>query len=196
MTHSSRSARARWRCVLAAGLLLAGSLLLAAGPAVSPAHAEDASDAPTSKAAPTLAQLATAWWAEDDPVARGGAALGMVVQAPEPDAFLAAMQGARVFSGDVPKGTVHEWKRPAPDDKESTCYLLVPKTYKPETPMRLMVWLHGGVGREQDGGGRSGLRLMTAHAAKSNFLLLCPSTRKGGEWWTPAGCRADPRRRC
>jgi membrane-associated protease RseP (regulator of RpoE activity) len=148
-------------------------------------HAAD--DAPQASPASVVAEAAAAWWAEDDPQARGVSALRILTSGASAADVAQALETGRVWPSAVPKGTVHTWKRPGPGGHEHTCYLLIPRTYDPATPMRLLVWLHGGVARDEDGGGASGLRLWGEQAAEEGFLLLCPSGRTGAEWWSPGG---------
>ncbi len=148
-----------------------------------------------------LVAQASAWWKDDDPIARGAWALRLIASGASGDVVAAAIEKGRGFSDDVPKGTVHTWRRPGRGGLEHTCFLVVPQTYDPTKPMRLLVWLHGGVTRDEDGGGASGVRSLGQRAAEEGFLLLCPSARTGAEWWSVGGVElihgalADVRRR-
>ena len=174
----SRPLPAPWAVLLA---------LLLVGLGASPVQADERGATEGGVVAPDIATLATSWWAEDDADARGLAALRLVTGGATADAVADALATGRTWPTDVPVGTVHTWKRPGPGGHEHTCFLLVPRTYDPARPMRLLVWLHGGVARDEDGGGASGLRLWGEQAAAEGFLLLCPSGRTGAEWWTPGG---------
>jgi hypothetical protein len=51
----------------------------------------------------------------------------------------------------------------------------------------VLIWLHGGVSRDEDGGGAYGIQYLGETADEEGFLLLSPSSQKGAEWWTPNG---------
>ena len=129
--------------------------LLLVGLGASPVQADERGATEGGVVAPDIATLATSWWAEDDADARGLAALRLVTGGATADAVADALATGRTWPTDVPVGTVHTWKRPGPGGHEHTCFLLVPRTYDPARPMRLLVWLHGGVARDEDGGGAS-----------------------------------------
>lgn len=157
--------------------------LLAVGATARPVMADEAAEKPDGE----LVAQAAAWWEDEDSVARGAWALRLIGSGATAREVAAAVEAGRAFKADVPKGTIHVWKRPGPGGKEHTCYLVIPQGYDAGTPMKLLVWLHGGVARDDDGGGGSGLRLWAERAAEEGFLLLCPSGRLGAEWWTPGG---------
>ena len=157
--------------------------LLAVSGAARPAWADEPAERPHGE----LVAQAAAWWEDEDSVARGAWALRLIGSGATAGEVAAAVEAGRAFKTDVPKGTIHVWKRPGPGGNEHTCYLVIPQGYDAATPMKLLVWLHGGVARDQDGGGGSGLRLWAEKAAEEGFLLLCPSGRLGAEWWTPGG---------
>ncbi|MGE0193916.1 MAG: PDZ domain-containing protein [Planctomycetota bacterium] len=157
--------------------------LLAVGAGGRRAGADEADGQPHGE----LVAQAAAWWEDEDVVARGAWALRLIGSGATAREVAAAVDAGRAFKTDVPKGTIHAWKRAGPGGKEHTCYLVIPNTYDPATPMKLLVWLHGGVARDEDGGGATGLRLWAEKAAEEGFLLLCPSGRLRAEWWTPGG---------
>lgn len=151
--------------------------------------------------APGVPEDVAAWWSEDDEEARGAHALKLAWGGANAADVYTALRAGRTYTDKAPKRTVHTWKRPTADGVEHTCYLLVPPAYDPAQPTRLLVWLHGGVARDEDLGGVSGIRLYGEKAAEEGFLLLAPSAQRGSEWWTPEGVAlvqgaiADVRRR-
>lgn len=71
--------------------------------------------------------------------------------------------------------------------QEHTVFVQLPSTYTPERAWPVLLWLHGGVSRPQDGGGESGLRGLGGDAEEEGYILIAPSGRQGAVWWDPAG---------
>lgn len=65
---------------------------------------------------------------------------------------------------------------------------------EPETPLPLLVHLHGSVARadfsREPGDTGYGRRLWVEMAGERGFVLVCPLGKRGREWWTPIGVRA------
>ncbi len=134
-----------------------------------------------------VAAALRAWTRAASEAARAEAAWALWQADPAGDRTLAALGHVPRWDPAAPRGEVLEWKQEVPARGEHTVYAFVPATYAADRPWPVLVWLHGAVAREGDGGGRAGLSLWGARADADDFLLLCPSARKGSEWWTPEG---------
>ena len=88
---------------------------------------------------------------------------------------------------DGPVGQVLTWERETPDGTPHTVFAYVPATYDPSTPWPTLLYLHGDVMREEDGGGQEAIELLVEEAEARGFLLLAPSTRDGAPWWSADG---------
>jgi poly(3-hydroxybutyrate) depolymerase len=97
-----------------------------------------------------------------------------------------ALANARSWPADAPTGDV-TWTRTTSDGVTHTIFFHAPQTYTPDRAWPLMVWLHGGISRDQDGGGQSGVHMFADEADQQGFLILAPSTQNGAHWWSPAG---------
>ncbi|MFV1959664.1 MAG: hypothetical protein ACC662_09675, partial [Planctomycetota bacterium] len=84
-------------------------------------------------------------------------------------------------------GEVVDWEQASADGKTHTVFAYAPKEYTPEKAWPLLVWLHGGVSRPSDGGGKSGVAMFKDEADRAGFLVLSPSAQPEALWWTPAG---------
>jgi hypothetical protein len=145
-----------------------------------PADAEDAADA-------DLVACVEALFAETDPAARAGKGLALAATGAGVGAVAAAVERARRWDSDAPKGDVVTWKRETPDGVAHTIYAQIPETYDPARAWPVLIWLHGGVSREQDEGGLFGIRIFGEAVDEDGFILLSPSTQQGAEWWTTNG---------
>ncbi len=134
-----------------------------------------------------FAQALTAWCRAESDTARAEAVWALWQEDPLGDRTAAALAGSERWAADAPAGELLEWKQDVPGVGEHTIHGFVPASYTPDRAWPLLVWLHGAVARDGDGAGRSGLGLWAEHAQDDDFLLLCPSARKGSEWWTPRG---------
>lgn len=155
-----------------------GSLLLTLLP-LGVAHAEE----PTPPE--PLRAFAAEWWAAEDVWKREGLAVRATTEKMPVDGLLEALADTRPRE-EVETGSTR-WKQEDPNGLSHEVYGHVPEGYDAGTPTPLLVWLHGGVARDQDGGGVFGLRLFAADADEKGYLIVAPSARRGAEWWTPAG---------
>jgi acetyl esterase/lipase len=160
-------------------LLASAALGFLAAHASAPAHAEGRERAPWEDAV-------RAMLGEQDPTARFLHAHRVLAAAPRPVELAAALAEGRAYA---PWAGPREpsWTRQAAPDLSSTVYAYVPKGYDPSRRWPVLVWLHGGVSRAEDGGGRSGVAMLAQAAEARGFLVVAPSSRSGAEWWTPAG---------
>ena len=135
---------------------------------------------------PSLATDLGAFLAEADATKR--TALGFSIAARWPDAAVVAkaLPAARTY-GDAAKGEIIHWDLRSRAGTEHMVFAYVPASYSPATPMPVLVWLHGAVGMEQPRRGLGGVRGFQDVAEEEGFLVLGPSSRRGVEWWTPAG---------
>ena len=136
---------------------------------------------------PTLEQRLAAFLGSDDAAER--LRLAFEIAASEPDAgkVTAALPEAWSWDAEAVRGEIVTWERSTADGVAHTICALAPETYTSEKAWPLLLWLHGGVGRDQDGGGESGVRMFADEAAKKGFLILSPSTQNGAFWWEPNG---------
>ncbi len=161
-------------------------LARAEDPPVTPKKA-DGEQAPP-KADP-LVTAAKAWLDAADDGARAMAAFGLLGQSQsDVQAALTKLKSYAEASSDIgAAGKAVRWKVEGPGEKDYTAFASVPKSYDPAKAWPALVYLHGGVAREGDGGGVIGLRMLGGEANERGFILICPSTQRGAEWWTPAG---------
>ena len=104
----------------------------------------------------------------------------------------------RTWPDDTPRGIPSFWEREAPDGVVHTVYAHAPEAYTPDRAWPVLLYLHGNVTRQEDGGGQDGLDLLAASAERDGFLLVAPSTQDGAHGWTPNGrglVRGAPRDR-
>jgi len=155
-------------------LLLALTLLAAGGAAVP---AEETSG---------WEEALAAYLAARDPAARRQQAEEVRRLAPDAATLAEAAAGAWRWSDDAPRGAV-SWERETADGVAHTIHAYVPRAYTPERAWPALLWLHGDVTREEDGGGAEGMALLAEEAEAKGFLLICPSTQNGAHWWMPNG---------
>ncbi len=105
----------------------------------------------------------------------------------DPEAVLDALRGAWSWPADAPKGEVTTWTRRTPDGTTHTILAYAPSTYAPDHAWPALVWLHGAVARDEDGGGGIGIEMFRDEAEKKGFVLIAPSTQNGAHWWSPSG---------
>ena len=163
-------------------------LALAEDPPVAPATPKKADGKEVGP--DPLVAAAKAWLEAEDDAGRALAAFGLLGKSHAE--VQAALTKARVYpeaSGEGAAGKAVRWKVEGPGKKDYTAFAAVPKSYDPAKAWPVLVYLHGGVSREADGGGVIGLRLLGGEANERGFLLVCPSTQRGAEWWTPAGVK-------
>lgn len=143
--------------------------------------------APLHAEGPTLAERLAGFLGTDDGAERLRLAVEITRAEPDAGKVAAALPGAWSWPADAVKGEIVTWERASADGVKHTVCALAPETYTPEKAWPLLLWLHGGVGRNQDGGGESGVRMFAEEAAKRGFLILSPSTQNGAFWWEPNG---------
>ncbi len=141
--------------------------------------------------------------AEDDPVATGvrrlldaptvetrrRLAADLVAAKPDFARVADALAAGRAYRKDVSTGWLERTQR-CPDGKDRPYLLYVPRDYDPARRYRLVVELHGGVGRpalltHEELGGLKELR--GAHAEEHGYLLALPTGERKAEWWTDVG---------
>jgi acetyl esterase/lipase len=160
-------------------LLALAALALLAAPATAPAHADESGAVPWE-------QSVRAMLSEPDPAARFLHAHRVLAAAPRPEALAAALAEGRAYAPWIgPRDP--SWSREAAPGLPSTVFAYVPSGYDPSRRWPVLVWLHGGVSRAEDGGGRGGAAMFGPAAEARGFLVVAPSSRSGAEWWTPAG---------
>lgn len=142
---------------------------------------------PLQAADPILEDRLGGYLNEPDPAER--MRLGLQIAASETDVGVvaAALPDAWSWDADAPRGEVVTWTRESADGVSHTIYAFAPEDYTPDKAWDLLLWLHGGVGRDQDGGGESGVEMFAREASDKGFLVLSPSTQNGAFWWEPNG---------
>lgn len=136
---------------------------------------------------PTLEDRLEAFLGEEAGPERLRLALEISAAKPDAAAVAAALPGAWSWSADETTGEMVTWERETADGVSHTICAFAPEGYTPEKAWPLLLWLHGGVGRDQDGGGENGVRMFADEAAEKGFLVLAPSTQNGSFWWEPNG---------
>jgi acetyl esterase/lipase len=166
-----------------------GGLARAEDPPVEPATPSTADGEAAKPKTDPLVAAAKAWLDATDDGARAMAAFGLLgnSQADVQAALAKARTYAEASSDVGAAGRAVRWKVEGPGEKDYTAFAAVPAGYDPAKAWPALVYLHGGVAREGDGGGVIGLRLLGGEASERGFILICPSTQRGAEWWTPAG---------
>ena len=140
-------------------------------------------------AAEEEADLVAEFLAATDPKARIELREKVLAAAPAPAAVAARLAGGRAFSADVEKGWL-ERTNLCSDGVERPYLLFVPEDYDPASRHRLVVDMHGGVGRPALPN-HADLEQMKffwgEHAEANGYLLALPAGQKGAEWWTDVG---------
>lgn len=138
-----------------------------------------------------VAQDVQAWLDAKTSDARAAAAMRLALRGTTPAEVHALLPSLRRFaapdSAQGAAGRVVEWTRTTPGDRTHTIYARVPAGYDPEQPTPVLIWLHGGVRRDSDGGGQFGATALGERADAHGFIVLSPSAYAGVAWWTPAG---------
>ena len=128
-----------------------------------------------------------------NPGARASALWTLTASGASPADVLDALPEARQRAGgervDGESPVDLDWTHEVAPDREHTVFARIPSSYDPAKPLPLLVWLHGGVSREPDGGGASGMQVFGAEAEAEGYALLCPSGRAGAVWWDEAGTK-------
>jgi poly(3-hydroxybutyrate) depolymerase len=159
-----------YRCAI----LVALALLLAAGAV----RAEEER--------PEWAGDLAALLAERVPARRAERLDALLARAPDPRALLAELGRPPVWAGEAKVGRL-QWEREVAGGSRLTVFAFVPSNYTHEKAWPVLVWMHGGVSRAEDGGGLSGIRMLEDAAEAGGFLLLSPSATGNCVWWSPAG---------
>lgn len=135
----------------------------------------------------SLAQSLAAFFAAKDGDERMLVGLDILLRFEDPAQVADAIPSARTWPADAAKDDIISWKRASADGVEHTILANIPASYDASKAMPVLIWLHGGVSRDQDGGAASGIRLLKEYSDSDGFLLLSPSAQTGSEWWTPNG---------
>lgn len=126
---------------------------------------------------------------ERDPAKRVERSWALLAKQPDAAALAAELRRPLPWKADAKTGML-SWDQPLAGPVEGasrlTVFAYVPTAYTPEKAWPVLLWLHGGVARDEDGGGLSGLGLREEAEAKG-FLLLAPSATKDCVWWSPKG---------
>ena len=136
---------------------------------------------------PAWSEALDAYLHARDPDARRRHAESLKQLAPEVATVADRVAGAWRWDEPATTGAVTTWERETPDGVVHTLYAYVPESYDPDRPWPALLYLHGDVTRDSDGGGEEGIRLLADTAESEGFLLLCPSTQDGSHWWMPNG---------
>jgi len=154
------------------------SILLLAGAALGTARAEDAR--------PAWAADLEALRAEREPLKRAERSLALLANAPAPAQLVAELSRPHPWKADAKTGMMH-WEREVPGAGTLTVFAYVPTTYTPEKAWPALVWLHGGVNTDEDGGGLDGMGMLQEEAEARGVLLVSPSGRDTATWWSARG---------
>ncbi len=154
-------------------------LLLLAAPAL-------AKDDPTS-----LLPEVQAWFDAETPEARATIALRLALRGTSPEAVHAVLPKVRRFahpdSQGGAAGRVVSWKRTTGADRQHTIFARVPQSYDATKSWPVLIWLHGGTRREEDGGGAFGAEALGERVDTNGFIVVSPSAHSGVDWFSPAG---------
>lgn len=134
-----------------------------------------------------LCAALTAYLAARDPGARRAHAEAVRRLAPDVAAVAAEVGTVSPWPEDAPRGSVTTWERETPDGVVHTVLAYAPAAYETDRAWPTLVYLHGDVTREEDGGGVEGIEVFAEAAERDGFLLVSPSTQDGAHWWTPNG---------
>ncbi len=168
--------RATWTRL--ALLLVAAATLLRPGGAARPAAADEAR--PAWAAALHTLRL------ERDPRKRLEGQWALLAQKPDAAALRAELARPPAYPADPRRGA-SSFEQPLPGGPPLTVFTFAPQAYTAERAWPLVVWLHGAVVRDEDGGGSSGVAVLRESAEAQGFLVVSPSATKDCPWWSPAG---------
>ncbi len=121
----------------------------------------------------------------DDPSAAGR----LVALNPDTREVARLFAEGRAYAAGLPTGWLKKTVRGS-DGRERPYLLYVPKGYAPERRHRMLVDMHGGVGRAQplDHAGLEQMKYFWAECAEQfGWFLALPSGERGAEWWTEVG---------
>jgi poly(3-hydroxybutyrate) depolymerase len=124
--------------------------------------------------------------AEVEPLKRVERALAFLSKEPEAKALLTELARPHPWNKDARTGMM-QWTREVPQAGALTVFAYVPTTYTPEKAWPALLWLHGGVARDGDGGGLSALGDLREACEAQGILLVAPSATKDCVWWSPRG---------
>ncbi|MDJ0974572.1 MAG: PDZ domain-containing protein [Planctomycetota bacterium] len=164
-------------------LAAVSTVLLLLFVAVPTARAEDPPD-------PVQADV-QAWFDAKTSDARAAVAMRLAFRGVTPKAVHAVLPKIQRYAHpDTDQGAagkVVEWTRTTGKDRTHTIYARVPESYDAAKPTPVLIWLHGGVRRDSDGGGAFGANALGERADAHGFIVLSPSAYAGVAWWTPEG---------
>jgi poly(3-hydroxybutyrate) depolymerase len=138
--------------------------------------------------APAWAPDVVALRLEPDPAKRLERTWALLAMKPDVAALRAELGRPLPWKADAPKDMTH-WEREVEKAGRLTVFAYVPQAYTPEKAWPVLVWMHGAVAREDDGGGLGGLGLLREEGEAKGFLVLSPSATKDCTWWSAAGTR-------
>jgi membrane-associated protease RseP (regulator of RpoE activity) len=145
-------------------------------------------EAGAEEARPPWAGELDALRGERDGAKRAAGVATLLAKKPDVNALLVELARPRVYATGASRGTF-QWDREVPGVGALTVFAYAPSGYTSEKAWPVLVWMHGGVGRDEDGGGLSGLGMLQDVAEAEGFLLLSPSATGKCPWWSPAGAR-------
>lgn len=156
------------------------ALLLLASTPLAPVQADE----PT----PSVAAQVQAYFKAENADDRAAIALGLTLRGTPPAKVRSAIAGARTWPAATDDaGHVTGWKRKSKDGAEHTIFARLPASYDPAKAWPVMVWLHGGVSRTEDGGGAYGANSLGERADAHGFIVVSPSTYGKVPWWSADG---------
>jgi poly(3-hydroxybutyrate) depolymerase len=159
-------------------------LTLAATLAVVAATARAYAEEP---ARPAWADDLAALRLEGDPAKRVERTWALLAKKPDVAALRAELARLPAWKADEAKGSVVDWKRDAGKAGKLTVSAYVPAAYTIEKAWPVLLWLHGAVARDEDGGGEQMVEVLRDAGEMSGCIVLAPSGTKDTMWWSPAG---------
>ena len=149
------------------------------------ARAEEPAPAPPA-AKPAWAADLDAWRLELAPLKRAERQATLLAHKPDARALLDELACPQPYPAGAEKG-MRSWEREVPGVGPLTVFAYVPSNYTTDKAWPALVWLHGGVSRDGDGAGMSGLNMLQEECEAKGVLLVSPSATKDCVWWSPKG---------
>jgi len=146
----------------------------------------DSGTARAEEQRPAWAAELAALRVEREPLKRLERSLALLAKGPQPAQLLAELARPHPWKPDAKTGMGH-WVREVAGAGELTVFVYVPTTYTSEKAWPALVWLHGGVVRETDGGGLDPLGFLREEAEARGVLLVVPSGNAASTWWSARG---------
>lgn len=123
---------------------------------------------------------------ERDPAQRLQRAWALLAKRPAPADLRRELARPLPYPADAKTGAF-SFAQPVEGSPALTVFGYAPKAYAPSSAWPLVVWLHGAVVRDEDGGGASGVAALRDLAEAKGFLLVSPSATKDCPWWSAKG---------